>query len=325
MFSLPPIKEPKSYKKGSNLSFRVREFDPTALEVIENGNTHDRYNCPYCLEVRGKEDDDGKFYWDREKLIGWCFKCEVTGIIKSDSPIDEVRLEVALISLVSNWVGKDSSQVAISEIPYEKLFMPLDDEGKDYLVSRVPLYSEFFDKLKFRVNPKVGVAVPILIDDKIISYNLRFYDPPGKMKYYIPNGTKFLYSPTNIINTRNKLIEITLVEGYFDAVGALLDGYTNPVAMFGKTMTPFQISLIRKVLPSKINIYLDEAKLSWNLYYKLRDHFPTVAEWNIVPTNYDPEERLKFRLGRTLNEVDMKKLFDDINNALVSLDQAYIN
>lgn len=325
MFSLPPIKEPKSYMKGTILSYKVREFDPTEHEIIHSGRTHDRYNCPFCLDVRGKEDTDGKLYWSRDKFISFCFKCETTGILKTDRNISEVRLEVALASMMTQLVSRTSEDVILSEIPYNKMFDPINDEGKQYLESRVPIYSELFNKLNFRVTPEVGLAVPCIIDNKIVSYSLRFYNPTGKMKYYIPVGQKYVYSPNNIINSDNRYVELTIVEGYFDAIGAMLDGHKNPVAIFGKSMTPVQVAILRKLSPVKINIYLDEAKLSWDVLRKIRNHFPTCSEFCVVPTNYDPEEKLVFRMNRVSSEDDMKLLFNDIQGALDKLPDNVVN
>lgn len=133
------------------------------------------------------------------------------------------------------------------------------------------------------------------------------------MKYFIPNGVKYVYSPNNVFCKHGCNREITLVEGYFDALGAFLDGYKNPIALFGLSITPLQIEMIRSISPRLINIYLDEAKLSWNLYWKIKGKFPTVERINVVPTNYDPEERFVFNLRRCKTEKELKSFIEKID------------
>ncbi|BCG50109.1 hypothetical protein [Ralstonia phage RP13] len=321
MFNLQVLQQPKSYKEGASVSYRVKEFNPLEHEMVGEGTTHDRYNCPFCLERRGKEDDDGKFYFDRTKLIGWCFKCQTVGIIQSDLPISQVQLQSALMALQTSLVPKTVSVGDMPELPFDNMFMPLDQEGVDYGLSRVPVYvEELLDALHLRISPKVGIAFPVRINNKIVSYTLRYYNPPTKMKYFLPNGTKYLYSPNNALCKDNVGMEITIVEGPFSAVGALLDGYVNPIAVFGNTLTPLQIAILRKYSPSKINIYLDDNSLSWTLYHKIKKSFPTCAEFNMVRSyGDDPEEVYLKKFSRIKTEEDFNKLLSNLQSIISDL------
>lgn len=322
MFELPPIPQPKSFEIGGNLSYKVREFDPFKHEVQGRTSSHDIFLCPHCLDVRGKEDAQGKLYWDRTKYIGYCFLCLTVVILKSNRPHSEVKLELALKSLLSNLPIQYLEDHKLSNIPFEKLFDPLDQEGINYLINRVPIYADIADKLQFRINPGVGIAVPIIINDVVVSYCLRFYNPENQMKYYISPGTKYLYSPNNVFSNKvkpDKFIEITLVEGIFDAIAALLDGYSNAICLFGKTITPFQLNLIRKLVPGKVNIYLDEAKLSWELLKKIKGNLPTVNSFEVIPTNMDPEERLLARMKYVKSPEAIESLYNDIKKGIDSI------
>lgn len=314
--------KPESFKKGFKESFKVRVFDPTKHKKVGENKTHEMYNCPYCFSVRLKHDNDGKFYFDKEKKIGRCFKCLTVGVLTTDKDISELDLDKAIYSLDSKYKESEEIDHIFSSIQYEKMYDPIDQEAIDYLDNRCPLYSSFADKLRFRISPTIGVTVPIQYWGKDISYNLRFYKPNGKMKYYIPNGVKYVYSPNNVFCEKGRYQEITLVEGYFDAIGALLDGYKNPIALFGLSITPLQIEMIRSISPVKIKIYLDEAKLSWNLYWKIKDKFPTVQKIEVVPTNYDPEERFMFNLKRCKAE-DLPKFLEKVEK--IYNDEFYTN
>lgn len=289
--------KPQSYKRGFKESARVKLFDPSKHTVVKETDTHLLFNCPFCLEARGRADYDGKLYYSKEKQISYCFKCTTVGVVSEDKDISQLELERIIRSFETK-AEKSEVSYTFSSVNYEKMFDKLDDEGIAYLDKRTPFYSSIADKLRFRVNPTVGITVPLRYWGKDISYNLRFYNPSGKMKYFIPNGVKYLYSPNNVFSKSGVGQEVTLVEGYFDAIGALLDGYKNPIALFGLSITPLQIEMLRSISPKRINIYLDEAKLSWNLLWKLKGNFPTVEKFNIVPTNFDPEERFIYNFKR---------------------------
>lgn len=305
-------KKPQSMKKGFKITDRVKPFDPTKFPIFAKNKTHIQYNCPWCVSKGHREHNDGKFYWSKSKMIGYCFRCETVGVLDDGRDYDEVQLEWMIKNLMKEEDSVSIQEMNLPSIQYDKMFDELNQEGIDYLDSRVPFYSLFSDVLEFRVSPTVGIAVPIYFKNKIISYNLRFYNPTNGRKYYIPEGTKFLYSPTRIFDSGRGMQEITLVEGYFDALGALVDGKPNPVAIFGKSITDFQLSMLRVACPSKINIYLDEAKLSWKVYYDLIGKLPTVSEINIIPTlKYDPEERFKIKLQRS-SESELKSILENV-------------
>ena len=275
------------------LSHRVRVFNPDDHDIVGQTETHDRYDCPYCLELRGKEDDDGKFYFDREKQVGHCFKCDAVGIVDDGRPLEEVRYDAVLTAFKSKMVTDTPFNFdSLTPIDYESLFQPLDETAKAYLASRIPFYPQLADYFSFRQLPDSGVTVPILYFGRAISYNLRFYKPRGKMKYYIPAGVKYLYSPTNVFRPNNEYCEVTLVEGVFDAIAATILGLPNPLCVFGSTITSLQIAMLRRISPSKINILLDETHLSWKLYHKIKRTFPTCSKVNVMPAFEDPEEYL---------------------------------
>lgn len=314
--------KPERYKKGFVNTYKVRKIDLSKLEKVNENNTHIIFKCPFCKEKGKSEDIHGKMYFSKEKQISYCFRCTTVGILDEDKDVSEYDFDFAIRNLESKYKESEEIDHIFSSIQYEKMYDPIDQEAIDYLDNRCPLYSSFADKLRFRISPTIGVTVPIQYWGKDISYNLRFYKPNGKMKYYIPNGVKYVYSPNNVFCEKGRYQEITLVEGYFDAIGALLDGYKNPIALFGLSITPLQIEMIRSISPVKIKIYLDEAKLSWNLYWKIKDKFPTVQKIEVVPTNYDPEERFMFNLKRCKAE-DLPKFLEKVEK--IYNDEFYTN
>jgi hypothetical protein len=296
------IKQPTSMLVNtSTLSKKVFEFDPAEHEVHGHSKNHEHYICPLCKEEHGDDYAKVKLYWNYEKLIGFCFICEHVAILKTDRPRYEVALTVILNRLLSDLSHNpeimERELRSFSEINYSGIAKAPTDVAVEYLAHRVPIYPDLLDVFRFGEVPKTGVTVPVFINGKIVSYILRFYKPPGKMKYYLPENSKVLYSPTGDLWIGKHVEEITLVEGPFDAIAAAIDGFPNPMAVFGKTITPFQTYLLRSMAPDKINFYLDETELSQKMRMEVRGQLPTVSSTRVIRSpGDDPEERLLWKL-----------------------------
>ena len=61
---------------------------------VQESSGEYRYNCPYCIEKRGKADDDGKLFVNTEKGVGFCFKCETKIILNNKNEISVVGREL---------------------------------------------------------------------------------------------------------------------------------------------------------------------------------------------------------------------------------------
>lgn len=270
-------------------SSRVKLFNIKEATKKSSNSTHDIYYCPFCFDVRDKEDTKGKFYFQREKRIGYCFLCESVGVLDEvNREISDIELEVVLSSFKSKNTKKDLLSFNKQVINISKMFKPLDNVGKNYLINRLPIYEDLFEVLPM-YSADSGVVFPVYFENKCVSYTIRNFT--GKMKYFIGSSIKYFYSPNNIFTYGKNISEITLVEGVFDSLGAILNGYKNPIAMFGKDLSPFQIQLIRSICPNKINIYLDDLSLSWKLYHKIKKEFPLIGKFEVIKSfGNDPEE-----------------------------------
>lgn len=280
---------------------KVREFDPKAYEPMGHTKDHDIYYCPFCEEVRGRPDRDGKFYWNYRKQVGFCFKCETVGILHTDKPAHLVLLENTISSIINSF-STESSIIenelnTMRPINYGSMFKELDQTGLSYIDNRNCFYPEVYKAFNMMSAKTMGMTVPVIINGQVYSYCLRFYHPKGHRKYYLPETHKLLYSPTQKINLGSHLSEITLVEGTFDAIACEIDGFKNPIAIFGKAITPLQLYLLRSLSPDHIRIYLDETKLSVKLLRHLRGMLPTVSRFSIVHSDgSDSEEKLNWKI-----------------------------
>lgn len=308
------IKDLQKSVKPQSLNARVfngraKEFDPAEHEVLGESTDHYHYNCPFCLEERGKEDDDGKFYWNFQKFVGWCFKCKTIGFLKTDKPIEQVKIDMMLQSFISNASRIEYElmrEIFNSSISFNCLDFSskLSERALNYLDERIPFYSEVAEALGFTEVSETGVLIPTYIRGQCKSYNIRLYNPTGKMKYYLAkNVEKYPYSPTRVFDKAGSVGQITLVEGAFDALGAYFDGYSNPIALNGLSITPMIAFLLKTIIPESVVIYLDDEEKSQKIKRDIRRIFPTVSSIRVRKTwGQDPEEVFKYKLGRASPE-----------------------
>ena len=112
--------------------------------------------------------------------------------------------------------------------------------------------------------------------------------------------------------------EITLVEGYFDAQAAFLDGFPNPIAIQGIYVTDLQLQMIRKLLPDTINVYFDKKELGNKMRQRLYRNLPTVSRVNVFNAwGSDPEERLLWKITHNGAEY-LQSLVNTVNNYATS-------
>jgi hypothetical protein len=183
---------------------------------------------------------------------------------------------------------------------FTERFGPLDDELEDYLAGRNPYLLLLAPVLGLRgwYGRDKGVVVPFWYREALVKFQTRFLyktDP----KYYTSIGQKPFYSPHQLFKPRyfdrQAYEEITLCEGVFDAIALACMGYAAPLAMLGKTVSEFQVHLLRLLSPRCLVAALDERQLSKDLAIRLRQHrIPSVEEVKIrTPWSryqQDPEE-----------------------------------
>ena len=262
-------------------------FDPILGEASDpNRKGECRCLCPTC-EYNGEPNAKYTMYWNEDKLEGFCHRCSAKFILMSDKSAEEVSLELAIRGYAKSTKARDDyikSLKSLNNISYFKTFKPASDKCKSYLENRNPLITPLMNYLAIRELPGIGVAVPLTYDHKVVGYNLRYYNPRGKMKYYIPEGDKLIYSPNQVFYNLSKVDEITIVEGYFDAIAAFLDGFPNPLAIQGIYITDLQLQMIRKLMPGVVNVYLDKKEEGNKMRYRLYNNLPTISRVNVFKT-----------------------------------------
>jgi hypothetical protein len=189
------VKGLDNHVTGRYLSVAVERF---GKNYIKTGNPDEiRYNCPFCLDRRGKADDDAKFYVNITKGKFLCFKCGVRGRLGShvqESPYDfyEKLLKYFDSRHESDIVDDDDENVYYIpniEIPDESLAF-------EYCIKR-GITRDIIKKYSIRLG--IGNLFGRIVIPNIVygesgiwtdMYSARSYinlDP--KPKYYMPPGS----------------------------------------------------------------------------------------------------------------------------------------
>lgn len=282
----------------------IEIVDVSQLTIISENGDEIRYNCPACLEVRGKEDDDAKFYWNKVKRKGFCFKCNSVFYPETDESEIGGDAEFALVrnAFLDQLEGFDVFEnVEPDEISFD--FDELNDDLLLYLKNRNPFLVALAPALGLHgwYGKDIGVVTPFFYREKIVKFQTRFLarKDPKAAKYYTSEGTKVLYSPKHVFGNKKRFElqeepSVTLVEGTYDAIACAIMGFPNPLAVLGSTLTKYQIYLLKRLSPFKVFCCLDDWKLNAALKRQVLSSLNTVDE--VVMHNWgkgDPEEYLR--------------------------------
>ena len=78
-------------KSGNQYFGDVSDLTQDLLVGHVSNRNEEVYKCPYCVTVRGKPDNDGKFYFNSVKLIGQCKKCDTIIISTALRTLEQIR------------------------------------------------------------------------------------------------------------------------------------------------------------------------------------------------------------------------------------------
>lgn len=269
----------------------VYECDLESLcEGASETDTHYFLKCPICSEEGYHKK---KLYIKKDFSIGWCFHCEtVFKPMKVEDPEDIDSLQV------NDGFRIDAAKsFRLVKLDSEKLSIPeyLSREDTELLDKRNP-YLKLIDYAGIK-SVKYSLWIPYYINDELIYYQRRLKNPINGMKYYNPTiSDKPLYIPPGMKVTG----KIIIVEGVFDALASIFlhadkirEGYV-PVALMGKTITPYQSWLLNSMAIIDEVIYqLDKTELSLKCHEKSGKQLNALF-YQYVPSNgADPEELLR--------------------------------
>lgn len=277
-------------------------------EPIAKSRDEWRFHCPNCLDKRGKQDLEGKMYYNIDKQKGYCFKCS-TSFYPEQSGVDQDEIEWERIqrdfkSRIPLAIFDDMEEP--KEIAFD--FPVLEWDQIWYLKKRNPYVFALKDWLGFRgwSGKENGVVLPFFYKGKICKFQCRFMERTKGMKYYTSPGPKPMYSPMHILNDfrlSEGPAEVTICEGVFDAIALWVIGFPNPLAILGDKITPLQLYDIRSLSPlvTKAFVCLDDWDRSLSVAKVLKRHVPGLQDTEIFTKwgnkGDDPEDFLKTTMG----------------------------
>lgn len=283
------------------LSKTYELFDTELHKVVNTTAEHDIYLCPFCETKAGKVDKEGKFYWSREKEVGWCFRCMTVGFPETDSEVDnsQQKLERTIESTTKELNGNNF----IHPPPIGFNFEDPTFAHLDYLRSRHVFLPPLAKSLGIKgwSGTNMGVVFPFIYRNYIARFQVRFDTQDKARRYYTsPGEHKILYSPQHVLSDFRLRREdtVTIVEGVFDAIAALVLGYPNPLAILGSSLTEYNAYLIRKLVPDNAFCFMDSKPLNDAVAAILKTSCPSIGRIECINhgDDVDPEEYLKEKI-----------------------------
>lgn len=265
--------------------------------VTSRGNLD--YCCPFCLDVRGKPDNDYKFGVDVKTTMYHCFKCHTSGIVVKN----HLSHSEKVIPFISNYFKDEETTIDSLD---NKLLVLKDTEpirkdsvAYDYLKKRKITDEQIsYYNIMNGINDNFG---RIIIPNMVIANWTDFYQG----RSYLGHEPKYLNPETidksnivfNLHNQTKKQKRVYIVEGVFSAIR----GGKDVVSIYGSSVSDVQINLIKKYRFEEIYCCLDgdeagtlgNAKLSQKLFERTDSKIYIVK----LPTTKDPADlgEIKFK------------------------------
>lgn len=265
------------------------------------------YICPYCEDNVGSPDSHGHLYINNKNLLYYCQRCGAKGFVGKSIPnfdYDPIPSDKEMMGLLESVVGD------FYRVQRDKLFrIPKDLVSPDsmcgrYLINRdiIPSMIKYYSIRQGEGNRRFRVIVPNIVyhhEEGDLVYEdtdmfvARYCDriplngrgKPAFPKYLNPPGADKSEIVFNL-HRIEKGSPIIICEGVFSAISA----GRNAVAIYGKSISQKQLSLILSNEPSKIYVCLDPdaRKEAISLCYKLT-RVASVPIYDIVmPKGEDP-------------------------------------
>jgi len=268
------------------------------LEPVERNGVYERYNCPFCVKLRGKEDHDGKLYYNTRLRSGYCHKCNVA--IVSDSYPQLTNIKTTFLEKVNKVIPVNYYNLSRWSTPVK-----YGSQVYQYLINR-GLTGADIKLYQLRESDKFdAVVIPNttdLTDPFITNFcQLRYTDPNTILRYAdLPNSQKPVYGASLI----GKNETIIVCEGVFSAIAASRKLIMPAVALYGKWISINQQKLLMEKTPKVIYLMLDGKEL--NSIISLAKQLMTFTTCMVTFLDYgkDPDETVNLReifLNSTIN------------------------
>lgn len=237
---------------------RVHRATSIGSSHVYESKDYLRYNCPWCVEIRGKEDKDAKLYYNKILKVGFCFKCESV-VVGDNLP--------ALESIHKIWRAPknniDPTQQSFDLSGWTRPVQPGSAVYK-YLTETRNLSHSVIEKYQFRESDlSTGVIIPnptTRTDPYITDFCQIRYFGCHSLRYVSPTGAvKPLYGYLFVRDNEDCVI---VCEGSFSAISASQSLNIPAVGLFGKSISAQQVNLLRDKHPKSVLVMLDGMELT---------------------------------------------------------------
>ena len=219
-----------------------------------------RYNCPYCVSVKGTPDTKGHLYVNSKTLVYHCYRCDSKGYINKNVKVSQSRvydedkdkdIEDTISSINSILTDKNEYKL---KIPIDKVTSSA--KATEYLLNRGFTYKqmEYYDIRVGNLKNEFGrIIIPNIVSNIVYTdmYSARSYIGQTP-KYHNPSEVKKSHIVFNLHRIKDGS-PIILVEGALTAIAA---GY-HAVASLGKNLSKYQASMIASKKPSVVFVNYD--------------------------------------------------------------------
>jgi len=225
-------------------------------DYIRAGNSEITYNCPFCLQKRGKSDDDHKLWCNTDSGKWHCFKCDAKGRLSKLLPesTDGIYGEIAGIfqDRYSTVSEDDDSLFYLPNIHVTPGIL-----AYEYCQSRGITDSdiEFYD-IRLGTDRLFGrIVIP-----NVVYTDSRCWTDMYSARTYIGQEPKYLnpeycHKTNSVFNLHNQTVrgDLIVVEGVITAIAA----GRNAVAVYGCHPSEIQLQQILLKRPKSIICCLD--------------------------------------------------------------------
>jgi len=228
--------------------------------ILSKNSKNLLYNCPFCIDVRHRADNDRKLYVSCETTLFHCFKCQTKGIVIKGT---QSNLDILIPYLFDYFNFSDEDELN-NELNFHTKLINFDDVdfierntvAYNYLMSR-GINEDLINRYNLRngINNNFGrIMIPnCLIGKWTDFYQGRTYlemDP----RYKNPDSVEKEKIVFNLYNQRKRQKYAYIVEGIFDVIRGGIDC----LSILGSSISEYQVRLISSYKFEEIICCLDD-------------------------------------------------------------------
>lgn len=287
------------YSNKKQFTYRIMDLKAWLKECehTDNGGDEITAQCPYCMEAYKSNPDYNNTPYLKEKLYikrgfrtGWCFRCGSAYVNKPDEA-ELLKVPTFLMDYESPEVDLTMADSRWQLSNYINQKDELSFSHKTKLYNRNPYILSFLDILGFKTLNEGSIMIPIHYNEELIYYQL--WNHNRDPKYWLPPIKTKPLCTIGPIKSKG-----VIVEGYFDAVACLtLYPDRTPMYLLGSYLTPVQEIMLRDFVFNDLMIYLDNSKLSYKVYNKLKRVLDFTDLSVRTSDGTDPEEELRLLMN----------------------------